>query len=162
MGINFQQAWFWSPGKMILTDVTCFNSRKYFTFKSPDGMQSSQDSVLSLGMSCESICLLLGVWWPKDRLAVPESGHSNEVEENTFGEIFSKRQNLQVARCDASGLHLQRKHWKDCSTKQRHLKKIKIKTTMLFLFWNISPMISCGSKDSGGQVHCVSCYYFKG
>ena len=94
--------------------------------------RSSQDPVLSLGVSCESISLFLGVWWPKDRLAVPESGHSSEVEENTFGGMFSKRQNLQVARCDASGLHLLRTHYEECSIK---IWLISIKTIRFLQYW---------------------------
>ena len=94
--------------------------------------RSSQDPVLSLGVSCESISLFLGVWWPKDRLAVPESGHSSEVEENTFVGMFSKRQNLQVARCDASGLHLLRTHYEECSIK---IWLISIETIRFLQYW---------------------------
>lgn len=56
--------------------------------------------MLSLGVSCNSKTLFPGVWQHKGWLAVPDKTLSNNVEENPSGGKFSKRQNLQFARCD--------------------------------------------------------------
>ena len=52
--------------------------------------RSTQCSVLSLIVSCESKSLFLGVWLHKGWLTVPDRGLSSEVEESPSG-VFSNR-----------------------------------------------------------------------
>ena len=52
---------------------------------------SSQNLVLSLGVSHEYRGLFLGVWWHKGWLTVFDRGLSSEIEESSSGGVFSSR-----------------------------------------------------------------------
>ena len=59
-------------------------------------------------MSHKSKSLFPGLWLNKGWLEVHNRGLSRKVEENSPGDVFSIKQNLQVAGCDAESLSLQR------------------------------------------------------
>lgn len=76
-------------------------SQEMFSFRSSDDIRSTQDLMLSLGVSYDSKSLLLGVRQCKSWLVVLDKSLSNEVEESSSGGVFFNRQNLQLAKCDA-------------------------------------------------------------
>ena len=98
---NFQQAWSGYLGKAISSDLVCFSSEKFLFSGHQMKCRSSQGLTLSLCVSCKSKSLDPRVWQHKGWLPVPYKSFSNKVEEHLSGGVFSNRQNLQVARCDA-------------------------------------------------------------
>ena len=63
--------------------------------------QFSQFSVLLLGVSHESKNLLVGIWWHNGWLVAIDKDLFINDKECSSTRNFSKRQNLQVERCDA-------------------------------------------------------------
>ena len=77
---NFQQACSRYLGKAISSDVICFSTGKPLLSGRQMMCRSIQFSALSLGVSCVSKILFLGVWCHKGWLAVLDRGLSSEVE----------------------------------------------------------------------------------
>ena len=63
--------------------------------------RSSQGSVLSLGMSGKSKGLFFRVLQDKGWLEIPDKSLSSNVEEPSSESVFFKRENPQIARCNA-------------------------------------------------------------
>lgn len=156
LAANFQQAWSTYLGKVVSSDVICFNSGKSSLSCHQTTCSFSQGLVLSLGVAQESKSLFFGVWRHKGCLEYSIKGFPTRLERILLDVYFlineiSKLQVVTLRVFVPQGCHLKRLIYQNMVIFNRSYCASAILEFLSFYQLCI--------KRSRSQVHWIYCDY---